>query len=187
LKTLTKQLEQVILSEMSKANTLFVRDIILKEPALFNSLFKMVIRDSEPLSRRAIWIMDHLLEAKPELLNDNHIKQLIDNIPNYSHQGMQRHSLRILAHFKIPGSHAGKLLNICFNLLQNPKTSIASKAWCMDILYTFSEQEPELKPELISAIEMNLELASPGIKNKAGKILKRLRKEVFRDSSIKKC
>jgi hypothetical protein len=163
---------------MSKANTLFVRDIILKEPALFDLLFKMVIRDSEPLSRRAIWIMDHLLEAKPELLNDNHIKQLIDNLLNYSHEGMLRHSLRILAHFEIPESHEGKLLNTCFNLLQNPKTSIASKAWCMDILYTFSEEEPELKPELVNAIEMNLDYASAGIKNKASKILSKLRKQI---------
>ncbi len=171
---------------MSKANTLFVRDIIINEPALFDALFKMVIQDAEPLSRRAIWIMDHLLEVRPRFLNDNQIKQLIDNIYNYSHEGLVRHSLRILAHYKIPESDAGKLLNTCFDLLQNPKTSIASKAWCIDILYTFSEQEPELKHELISAVEMNLEYASAGIKNKAGKILKRLRNEVHINSSINK-
>jgi len=170
---------------MSKANTLFARDIVLSDPRLFKALFNMIIRDSEPLSRRAIWILDYVLEEQPQLLENDHLKKLIDNLNNYSHEALIRHSLRIIARYKLPESHAGKLLNTCFDYLLNPKTSIASKAWSMEILYELSEEEPDLKQELITAIEMNLDFASSGLKNKAVKMLKRLKKQEFRNSLLK--
>jgi len=185
LKISGKQLEKIILSEMSKANTLFARDLILADTELFKALFNMILRDAEPLSRRAIWIMDYVLEAQPNLLSKTYLVKLIDNLNNYSHEALIRHSLRIIARYKIPESHSAKLLNTCFDYLLEPKTSIASKAWSMDILYEFSEEEPDLKQELITAIEMNLEHASAGIKNKAVKMIKKLKKQVFLRSLMK--
>ena len=55
----------------------------------------------------------------------------------------------------------------------------------MEILYELSEEEPDLKQELITAIEMNLDFASSGLKNKAVKMLKRLKKQEFRNSLLK--
>jgi predicted transcriptional regulator len=185
LKISAKQLEKIILSEMSKANTLFARNLVLADTDLFKPLFNMVLRDEEPLSRRAIWIMDYVVEAQPDLLSKTYIIKLIDNLNNYSHEALIRHSLRIIARYKIPESHQGQLLNSCFDYLIDPKTSIASKAWSMDILYKFSEEEPDLKQELIMAIEINLEHASPGIKNKASKMLKKLKKQVYHLSLLK--
>lgn len=170
---------------MSKANTLFVCDLVLADTELFKPLFNMVLRDAEPLSRRAIWIMDYVVEAQPQLLNNAYLIKLVDNLNNYSHEALIRHSLRIIARHKIPESQQGKLLNSCFDYLIDPKTSIASKAWSMDIIYDFSEEEPVLKQELIMAIEINLEHASPGIKNKASKMLKKLKKQVFHLSLLK--
>jgi len=163
---------------MSRNNVDFVRNIVLENPELFDELFKMVLSHSDPLSRRAIWSLDYCSELQPDLLDENKLRLLIESIPNYPHPGLVRHSLRILARYEIPESHTGKLISLCFDLLLEPKTTIASKAWCMDILYNFSEKEPLLKPELIAAIEFQQENASAGIKNKSRKLLKKLYKEV---------
>lgn len=159
---------------MSRANTDFVRDIVLNNSGMFSELFNMVIADIEPLSRRAIWSLDYCTEKNPEILTNSHKIQLINNLQKFSHQGLLRHSLRILARYEIPESAAGEMVSICFDLLLNPKTSIASKAWCMDILYNFSQKETEIKPELITAIEFQQENASAGIKNKSKKLLRKL-------------
>lgn len=163
---------------MSRANVDFVKDIVLSTHGLFDRLFEMVIANQEPLSRRAIWSLDYCLEKKPDLLTNYHKTQLINNLQKFTHPGMQRHSLRILARYEVPESISGKFLNHCFELLLNPKTSIASKAWCMDIIYRFSQKEPELKPELITAIEFQKENASAGIKNKSKKMLRKLYSEI---------
>ena len=163
---------------MSRNNVDFVGNIVLTKPELFDELFKMVLGNREPLSRRAIWSLDYCAELQPDLLDENKLRLLIESIPNYAHTGLVRHSLRILTRYKIPESHTGKLISLCFDLLLEPKTTIASKAWCMDILYNFSEKEPLLKSELIAAIEFQQENASAGIKNKSRKILSKLYKEV---------
>ena len=178
MKNTVEGLEEVILSEMSRANTDFVRDIVLNNSTMFDELFNMVISDTEPLSRRAIWSLDYCTEKNPDLLTDYHKTQLINNLHHFSHQGLIRHSLRILARYEIPETISGMFLNICFDLLLNPKTSIASKAWCIDIIYKFSQKEPELKPELITAIEFQQENASAGIKNKSRRMLKKLYLEI---------
>lgn len=159
---------------MSRANVDFVRDIVLSTHGLFDRLFEMVVANEEPLSRRAIWSLDYCTEKNPDLLTDYHKMQLINNIHNFSHQGLIRHSLRILARYEIPEAISGKFLNLCFDMLLNPNTSIAAKAWCMDIIYKFSEKETELKAELIAAIEFQQENASAGIKNKSKKMLREL-------------
>ena len=144
---------------MSRANTDFVRDIVLNNEGYFDILFQIVIKNEEPVSRRAIWSLDYCTEHSPNLLTDTQKQLLIDNIYNFSHEGLVRHSLRIIARYEISEAYAGKLVNICFDLLLNPKSSIASKAWCMDILYKFSLKETAIIPELIAAIEFQSETA----------------------------
>jgi hypothetical protein len=141
---------------------------------MFDELFKIVISNREPISRRAIWSLDYCIEKSPELLKNSQKIRLIEMLESFCHEGLQRHCLRILARYEIPESHLGKLINICFDILLNPKSSIASKAWSMEILYDFSLKEPEIKPELIAAIEFQKETKSAGIKNKIGKMLKKL-------------
>lgn len=165
---------------MSRANTDFVRDIVLNNSGMFDELFKIVIADTEPLSRRAIWSLDYCTEKNPNLLTEHHQIQLINKLQQFSHQGLIRHSLRILARYEIPESMEGETISICFDLLINPKTSIASKAWCMDILYNFSQKETAIKQELIDAIEFQQENASAGIKNKSRRMLRKLYFEIGR-------
>jgi hypothetical protein len=172
-----KRLEELILSEMSRSNVDFVRDVVLSTHGLFDRLFEMVIANKEPLSRRAIWSLDYCCEKRPELITDYHKLQLIKKFHEFSHPGLQRHSLRILARYEIPETKAGEFVSLCFDLLLDPKTSIASRAWCMDILYKFSQKEPDLKSELITAIEFQQENASAGIKNKSRRMLKKLHLE----------
>ena len=65
-----------------------------------DEVFDMVLRNEEPLSRRAIWVLDLASEEQPELMEPNLVK-LFQALPNFKHDGLKRHSLRILNRYPI--------------------------------------------------------------------------------------
>lgn len=171
------KLQEFLLAEMSRRNIDFVVEICKKNPLLFNELFEMVIQNTEPLSRRAIWALDHLTEQQPDLMIPK-ITPLIEAYPNFKHDGLKRHSFRILRRHKIPDDQEIVLVNCCFKIINSAKESIALKAHAMDILYEFSSKEPDLKKELAATIELQIHNASKGIKNKSKRMLKKLYQEI---------
>lgn len=171
------KLQEFLLSEMSRRNIDFVVDICLNNPHLFDELFEMVIQNTEPLSRRAIWALDHCTEQEPQLMIPK-ITLLMKAYPNFKHDGLKRHSFRILRRHKIPKDKEIVLIDWCFDIINSAKESIALKAHAMDILYEFSNKEPDLKTELAATIELHLHNASKGIKNKSVRMLKKLYQEV---------
>ena len=172
-KATMNNLRQILLSEMSRRNIDFVVDIVRNNPQLFDELFTMVIQNTEPLSRRAIWALDHCAEKEPKLILPK-IQKLIEAFPKFKHDGLKRHSLRILRNYEIPEEKIITMIDLCFGLLHSTKESIAVKVHAMDILYRLSEKEPGLKPELAAAIEFQLHEASSGLKNHSEKLLKKL-------------
>ena len=63
-------------------------------------------------------------------------------------------------------------------MLENPGTAIANRAYSMTILYNISNQEPELKPELITLFESQKDSESAGVYARAKILLQKLYKEI---------
>ena len=179
-KAYMNNLREILLSEMSRRNIDFVVEIILNNPHLFDELFTMVIQNKEPISRRAIWALDHCTEKEPKLMLSK-IEGLIEAFPNFKHDGLKRHSLRVLRNYEIPEEKIIVMIDLCFGLLHSRKESIAVKVHAMDILYTLSKKEPGLKPELAAAIEFQLHDASSGLKNHSEKLLNKICQEKLGD------
>ncbi|HEY9114617.1 MAG TPA: hypothetical protein VIN10_07940 [Bacteroidales bacterium] len=169
-------LREIISSEMSRSNTDYVREIILQNPGLFNEAFELVILNEEPVSRRAIWALDAISEANPSLMQP-HIGQLIDIFQYFKHDGLKRHTLRILSRYDIPEDKEVEVLETCFRFLQSEKESIAARFFAMEILYNLSEKEKDLKHELLAVLEFLPETSSPGLKNHVSKLIFKLKKE----------
>jgi len=174
----TETLECILLSEMSRRNTDLVVDLISQKPGLFDEIFRIFLRNEEPVSRRAAWVIDIISEKEPELLLP-HIERIVEMLPLFSHDGLKRHSLRMLLRSPLPrDEHLGTLMNICFDWLLSPNEAVAAKVHCMDILYSISQIEPDLKKELADSIEWRLREETPGYKNKGEKLLKKLYVEI---------
>jgi len=170
-------LEDLLLMEMSRRNTDMVADMVLQNPELFDELVEIFFRQEEPVSRRAAWVVDTVTEKLPELLTP-HLGRIASNLPTLQHDGLKRHSLRMLLRSPLPPDHLGDLMNICFEWLLSGKEAIAAKVHCMEILYCISQAEPDLKKELADSIEWRMEEESAGFRNKGQKILKKLYKEM---------
>ncbi|MCX6268454.1 MAG: hypothetical protein NTW16_14030 [Bacteroidetes bacterium] len=167
-------LTDLLLAEMSRRNTDLVADLVLQKPELFEDLFLLFSSDTEPVSRRAAWVIDTVSEKNPGLIR-HHLDEMIKLLPTFSHDGLKRHSLRILARSPLPSEgHLGALIKISFDWLLSMNEAIAVKVYCMEILYRVSLIEPDLKRELADSIEWRMNEESAGFKSKGKKILKML-------------
>ena len=169
-------LKDLFANETSRANTDFVKDLIYQKPELYEELFELVIKNEEPYSRRAIWVFDACDEEYPGVAVP-YLPVLINNLENFDHDGMKRHTLRILSRHEIPKNQIVKVLDFCFTMLKLFEAA-AIKVHAMQILYQITLKEPELKPEAYAAIELAIQEGTTGVKNRGMKMLRKLSKEM---------
>lgn len=171
-------LKELLLVEMGRRNTDFVADLITQKPEAFHALFCLFSGNTEPVSRRAAWVMDVVSEKQPELIAP-YLNVIIDLLPEFRHDGLKRHSMRILARSPLPDElRLGKLIQICFDWLLSPNEAVAAKVYCMDILFRITRIEPDLKKELADSIEWRMNEETAGFKNRGQKLINRLYKEI---------
>lgn len=170
------QLKELFANETSRSNTDFVKELIYQKPELYEELFELVIRNEEPYSRRAIWVFDACDEEYPGVAKP-FLPHLIDKFDHFNHDGMKRHTLRILSRHQIPEDKEVKVIDFCFDMLRLFEAA-AIKVHAMQILYNISQKEPDLKPELYTAIELAMQEGTTGVKNRGAKMLKKLAKEI---------
>lgn len=174
---MAEKIEELLSIETSRRNTDLLADLIYQKPELFNEFIAVYLRDEEPVSRRAAWVVDTVSEKLPELLFP-FIPRIIEKLPTFSHNALKRHSVRMLARSPLPSRQFGPLANICFDWLTSANEPVAVKVWCMDILYRIALQEPDLKKELSDSIEWRMQEETSGFRNRGMKILKKLYREL---------
>ena len=172
-----ESLTDLLMVETSRRNTDLIADLVYQKPELFDELMKIYLRHEEPISRRAVWVVDTVAEKIPYILKP-YLESIIEALPIFTHDGLKRISLRMLARSPFSQQHTGGLMNICFDWLISPRESVAVKVYAMDILYRMSMEEPELKKELADSIEWRLAEETPGFQTHGLKLLKKLNKEM---------
>jgi hypothetical protein len=172
-----ESLIDLLMVETSRRNTDLIADVVFNKPELFDELVGIYLKNEEPVSRRAVWVVDTVAEKLPELLAP-YLESIAEALPNFEHDGLKRLSLRMLSRSPLPQKYLGEIMNICFDWLVAPKESVAVKIYAMEILYTISQAEPELKKELADSIEWRIVEGTPGFKNRGLKTLKKLYKEM---------
>jgi hypothetical protein len=172
-----ESLRDLLMVETSRRNTDLIADLVFHKPELFDELAGIYLQNEEPISRRAVWVVDTVAEKLPHLL-DPYLESIAEALPCFEHDGLKRISLRMLTRSPLPQNYLGELMNICFDWLVSQKESVAVKIYAMEILYRISQVEPELKKELADSIEWRISEGTPGFKNRGLKTLKKLYKEM---------
>ncbi len=170
-------LEDLLKIETSRRNTDIIADLVLQKPRLFEELMAIFLANREPVSRRAAWVIDTTSATQPELVFP-YLPQIAESLTRFNHDGLKRHSLHILSRSPLPADKTGFLINLCFDWLVSPKESVATKVYCMEILYTISLAEPDLRQELADTIEIRMHEETPGYRSKGRKILQKLSRDL---------
>lgn len=169
-------LEFEILKEHSKRQSVKVARWIGDDPKRFAELMKLFLNAEERIVIRCAWIISHCADQYPNIIIP-WISKLVKQAANPNAPGaVQRNVVRVLQYINIPRIHQGKIANLCFDFLQNPKIPIAVKAFSMTVLVNIAKTEPDLKQEIRIIIEQMLPYGSSGIQARAKKLLKQLAK-----------
>lgn len=170
-------LRDILQLDQSRKNIDQIITIVNNNPELFDSLWSIFLENKNPESRRALWAIDVLTEHS-DYLDSRHVETLIQMLPTFKHDGLKRHSLRILERNFIPEDYKGALLLICFQWLEKQDIPVAVKMYSLKILAEIAVQEPSISRELIDIIELQMADSTPGFKSIGKKVIRKLQKGV---------
>lgn len=142
-------------------------------PELLDELIDCLSDENIQIVKSAAWTIGHSGQLNPNLV-EKHIESLLVNLQNPSHPSVTRNILRILQYIKIPEVFQGRIYDLCFQYIINPKTPVAIRAFSMTICAHISEEHSELKNELALALQDVYVHDTPGIKSRVRHTLKLL-------------
>lgn len=167
-------IRHTLLKEHSRKQASRILEYISSNPDRFKELFNLFMDDSSRISQRASWPLNLCVEQHPELIRP-YIKKLLNKIKSPSiPNAVKRNTLRMLQFVPIPKNVSGETYTLCLNFLQNAKEPIAVRVFAMTVAAQIATQIPELKRELLLAIEEQLPYASAGLISRGRKIIKQL-------------
>jgi len=144
-------------------------------PERFQSLLDLALEDQDPVSWRAAWILDSCDETETSL-REAQICDIVKSLPSLQSKGALRSLLRMLVRHEIPDEEQGLLVDLCFRYLVSDLYPVAVKAHAMQIIYQHVLLYPELKDELITILQDQIENNSVGFKSRAVKLIKAMEK-----------
>jgi hypothetical protein len=151
---------------------------IVRHPEYIPELIKIAFKDVYPISMRTANLLEKCDLLRPDIIQP-YLKEIVRKLPKSNAEGVKRCLLKMLTrHTKIENEDIlGIVMNCCFEWLVKSGEATAVKYNTMKILYDISQKYPELKIELIAAIEDQLPKTTTGTKNFGTKLLAKLYKE----------
>ena len=155
----------------SKAITDKIVRYVGKNKSRFKELVSIYLTGPYHITQRAAWSLSCCVIAQPSLI-EGHLPKLLTFVrkPGH-HESVKRNTVRFLQFIEIPGRYKGKVIDMCFGFLTDPKEPVAIKVFSMTVLANLVKDIPELNEELKIIIEDQLPYASPGFISRGRKVL----------------
>jgi hypothetical protein len=158
----------------SKALAIAIVSYIGSNKKQFKALVDLYLKGPYRITQRASWPLSIVAEKHPSLIVP-HLKQILDFLHHPgTHDAVRRNTMRLLQFVVIPKKLQGKVVEICFQYLQDKKQAIAIRVFSMSVLCDITVGHPELQKELRILIEDELPFAKPAFISRAKKVLKKL-------------
>jgi len=167
-------IEDALLAEHSKAQTLRICQYIGDQQDRFDELMRLFFKGEYRVTQRAAWVISYCAEAYPELI-EPHQQAMLNNLEKEGlHDAIKRNTLKVLAARQLPEELLGQAATLSFDFLADPQEAIAIKVFAMEMLSQICLVEPGLAGELRLLIEDQMPHASAGFKARGKRILKKL-------------
>lgn len=164
-----------ILKEYSKVTMTKIVDYVGDNPTRFKELVNIFLAGPYRITQRAAWPLSYSVRNHPAIIKP-HLKKVLDHLEKPDiHDSVKRNTVRLLQDINIPKGLQGKVVDICFKYLSDPKEPIAVRVFSMTVLANLAKENPELKNEIIPIIEDQLPFGSAGFRSRGMKVLKDLR------------
>ena len=153
---------------------LLMKEVIDSGDTYLN-LMEMALYDERAMTWRAAYLIDKINDLQPELILP-YLEKMIEQVQVEKHGGKRRHFLKLISMNKIPEQKLGLMLDFAIETFKSSKEAVAVRVHAMQILYNITELEPELKHEILTVIEHEMENhSSAGIISRGKKLVKKLK------------
>jgi hypothetical protein len=158
----------------SKTQTNEIVDYVNGIPNRFKELVEVFLNGHYRTTQRAASPLSICVEKWPYLI-DPHLKKLLDHLGNpRAHDAVKRNTMRLFQFIDIPNRYHGRVVDLCFEYLRNPKIAVAIRVFSMTVLANVIDDQPDMKKELKLILEDQLPYGSAAFKSRAGKVLKKI-------------
>ncbi len=142
------KIREALLEEHSKMQSDIISAYIGNRQNRFDELMSLVFTNEEPLARRAAWTMGHCCREHPELIMP-HLSELLDFLSKPGiHPAIFRNSFLILQTLDIPRALEGRIFNLCYDCVDAPEQTLATRVYAVTILARICQSEPALAREV---------------------------------------
>lgn len=169
-------LREEILKEHSKSQALKIAAWIGENEGRFEELLEIFLHGDFREVQLSASSVGTYYDIHPGIVN-KYLPQLVKRLDdNNTHIAVRRNILRILQNAKIPKKFHAKVLNKCFEYLQDPNETIAVRCFSMTTLANMAKLYPEICSEVTGSIEAMMKNSGPGLKARSRMILEQLAK-----------
>ena len=166
---------QLLDESHTKTTTISIVEEIVGHPDKMDELICIFLTDNIRMSQRAAWPISYIAENKPEIIEQNLDKLLSKLEQPKIHDACIRNIFRALQFINIPIDLEGVVLTKAFEYLNENKSTVAVKVFCMTVLEKLASKYPDIKNELDATISNQLAEGSAAFINRGTKILKKLK------------
>jgi 8-oxo-dGTP diphosphatase len=171
-----EDLKTLVSGIMGRKEAEWIANSAVENPVIFRKLIDYSFSDDDKLAFRSSWILAKVCDKEPAIIYP-YLSEIVETLKNLNNESAQRSLLRIISLSemnKLSKKHHGLLTDHCFEALKSNFSSIAIKAYSMEILYKLSKIYPGLVHELSATINMLQGEGSAGIIARGRMILRKL-------------
>lgn len=163
-----------ILKEHSKTQCDKITRYVGSNVVRFNELMAIYFDGPQVVTQRAAWPVSRCIENHPQLIKP-HLSKMLNFLQQPGiHDAVKRGTMRCLLFVDVPKKYHGKLVQHCFDFIENKSEAVAIKVFSMMVLSSIIKDEPDLKKELRIIIEDQMPYATAAFRSRGRKVLKEL-------------
>jgi len=169
-----------LVAELQKRHSLASRNRMIRyvgaDKKRFEELVTIFLGDNYRLTQWAGWPLSNIVRNHPDLIKP-YLRSMLKSVdrPNI-HVAVKRNVMRLLQFIEIPKTLRGLAFDTAFKLFTTADEPVAVKVFAMQIAADVAMLEPELKNEVILAIEQDYPYGSGAYRSRARNVLKMLKK-----------
>lgn len=170
-------LASALLKEHSRKQTEKIVKYVGNSPERFADLITVFANGPYRITQRAAWPVSICAENHPDLIG-KHLKTLLKLAEDASqHDSVKRNVLRLLQFIPIPSGLQGRIAALAFRSLTDRSEAVAIRVFSMTVLANLCEKFPDMRSELILAIEDDLPYTTAAFHSRARHVLRKLRQD----------
>lgn len=142
----------------------------------FRDLMNIFLKGTYRQVQWAGWPLSDIVRKHPEMVIP-YLKPVLKSLDKKGmHTAVKRNVMRLLQFIDIPKGVAGLAFDKAFGLFMDTTEPIAVRVFSMQVMADIATKEPELKTEVILAIEEHLPYGSTALVNRGQRLLKKLKR-----------